>query len=319
MIKWGIIGAGNIAKRFAKSLQYEKDAALYAISGRNEQKLIAFKQAYPCEKIYIGHDKLLEDENVDAVYIALPHNMHAEWSVKALKAHKAVLCEKPAVMNAQEMCDIQAVSKHEKVLFMEAMKPRFVPAYQKIKELIEKGEIGTITSVKAENCFLLSKDLYGKTYHTKPGVGGALLDSGCYGVNWLNAYLKGTPSVLDCHVDVMNGVDMYSDTKLQFDNGIGELITGFDRNTGSHLVIYGTKGSIRCDNMHRPTEVHLMKNGSEETHFYPYVYDDFYGEIHAFDELFKAGKTESPVMTLSDSVRNAEIMDIIRNAFKKGK
>lgn len=315
MIKWGIIGAGNIAHRFAKSLSFESDAELYGISGRNEEKLKAFQKEYPCEKIYIGHENLLQDENINAVYISLPHDLHSEWIIKALRAHKAVLCEKPAVMNAAEMEEVIRVAGEEHVLFMEAMKTRFVPAYAEIKRMIDEGVIGEVYSVRASNCFLLPEEMYGKTYHTKKGVGGALLDSGCYGVTWISQYMKGSPESLGPGVKMMNGVDMFSDTFLRFENGLAELIAGFDRDTGSHVLITGTCGNIVCDEMHRPVDFTVIK-GSEETKYsYPYVHDDFFGEIHAFDELLKAGKTESDVMSLNDSLRDAEIMDLIRSGF----
>jgi len=315
MIRWGIIGAGNIAHRFCKALAFEEDASLYAISGRNEEKLLKFKEEYPCEKVYTGFEELLQDEQVDAVYIALPHHMHKEWAVKALKAHKAVLSEKPAVMNADEMKEIAEVSKAENTLYMEAMKSRFVPAFAKVKEIIEEGKIGDIVSVKAENCFLLPKEIYGKTYHTQTGVGGALLDSGCYCVNWLNAFLKGEPVLKKTYANVYKGVDYYIDARLQFENGEGEIIAAFDRRTKAFAEITGTKGRLYIENPQRPDVIHLFEGNQETVINLPYINDDFYGQIHHFDALIKEGKKESDVMTLEDSIRNAHIMDVIRTGF----
>ncbi len=236
MIRWGIIGAGNIAKRFAASLANEEDAVLYAISGRNEEKLKAFQEKNHCEKIHVGHANLLADPDVDAVYIALPHDMHEEWAVKALKAHKAVLCEKPAVMNAAEMERIRTAAEEEGVLFMEAMKSRFEPAYVRLKEILAGGELGAIRSIYAENCFLISPERTGKSYHTMPGVGGALLDSGCYCVNWLADFMTGEPVLKKVYANLRKGpVDFYVDAKLAFDNGEGEIVCAFDRRTKSQV------------------------------------------------------------------------------------
>ena len=315
MIKWGIIGAGNIAHRFCKALAFEEDAKLYAIAGRNEEKLLKFKEEYPCEKTYTSFEDLLHDENVDAVYIALPHHMHKEWAVKALQAHKAVLSEKPAVMNAEEMKEIAAVSKKENTLYMEAMKSRFVPAFAKVKEIIEEGKIGEIVSVKAENCFLIPKEMYGKSYHTQPGVGGALLDSGCYCVNWLNAFLKGDPVLKKTYANARDGVDYYIDARLQFENGEGQIIAAFDRRTEAYAEIIGTKGKLYIEHPQRPDVIHLYEEGNETIITLPYIHDDFYGQIHHFDSLIKEGKTESDVMSFTDSIRNAYIMDVIRTGF----
>ncbi len=315
MIRWGIIGAGNIARRFTASLQKDPGAVLYAISGRNEDKLKAFQEKYPCEKRYVGHENLLNDPDVDAVYVALPHHMHKEWSVKALRAHKAVLSEKPAVLNEAEMQEIRAVSREENVLFMEAMKPRFVPAYLEMKKILASGELGDIVSVYAENCFLFPAARVGTSYHTDPGVGGCLLDSGCYCVNWLNELLTGEPVLKKVYANVRQGVDWYIDAKLQFDNGEGEIVCAFDRTTVSRAVISCTKGTIIADKTHRPDALRILKGSDEKVIELPYINDDFYGQIHHFNTLLKEGRTESDIMSLDDSVRSARIMDVIRTGF----
>ena len=99
MVKFGIIGAGNIAHRFAKSLASHPDGELVAISARNEEKGRAFAKEFSVQAVYPDGAALLEDADVDAVYIALPHGLHAEWSVRAIRAGKAVLCEKPAALS----------------------------------------------------------------------------------------------------------------------------------------------------------------------------------------------------------------------------
>lgn len=316
MIRWGIVGAGNIAGRFAASLKNEKDAVLYAISGRNEEKLLAFKEKFPCEKVYVGHENLLADPDIDAVYIALPHHMHREWSVKALQAHKAVLCEKPAVLNEQEMQEIAAVSRKENVLFMEAMKPRFEPAYAEIRKITDEKKLGNIVSVYAENCFLFPREMIGKTYHTGKGVGGALLDSGCYCTNWPADFLEGEPVLTKTYANCAYDIDWYVNAKLQFDNGTGEIVAAFDRRTAPTAVLTYEKGKIIVEKPHRPDAFTIMEDGKEPVRYdFPYEYDDFYGQIHHFCTLLREGKTESPVMSSEDSIRNAHILDVIRTGF----
>lgn len=103
MIRWGILGAGKIAYRFASSLEQEADSVLAAISCRSQEKADRFAQAHPVEKIYIGYEKLLADPQIDAIYLALPHGLHEEWAIRAIQAGKAVLCEKPAALDAGQM------------------------------------------------------------------------------------------------------------------------------------------------------------------------------------------------------------------------
>lgn len=142
MIRWGIIGAGNIAKRFTISSAQTKEGILYAVANRTLEKAEAFKKNYPCEKAYGSYEALLKDPQIDMVYIALPHQYHFKWIKKALLEKKAVLCEKPATMNATQMREIKKLAKINGVFFMEAMKNRFVPVSEKINERIQRGEIG---------------------------------------------------------------------------------------------------------------------------------------------------------------------------------
>lgn len=314
MIKWGILGAGNIAKRFAQSLTYEENAVLYAISGRNPEKLQAFQQEHPCEKVYLGHENLLADPNVDAVYIGLPHDMHREWALKAIHAQKAVLCEKPAVLNEKEMQEIMTASQQEHVLFMEAMKSRFEPAYIKAKELLQENAIGDIVSIKAQISSVFPKEKYETSYITKPVVGGALLDTGCYCVNWVNDLLNGEPVVKNVSSHIVNGVDYFVDATMEFGTIEAEVIAGIDRKMEPLVEIVGTKGTMIIEKPHRPDCIHLLSYGKEEILDLPYVHDDFYGQIHHFDALMKKDMHESNVMSLQDSLRNAHLMDLIKCA-----
>ena len=111
MIQWGILGAGNIAHRFAASLAGEPDCRLAAISGRNPEKLKAFSALFGNPVWYTDHQALIDDPQVDAIYLALPHGLHREWAVKALAAGKAVLCEKPAVLHQEEMAQIARTAR----------------------------------------------------------------------------------------------------------------------------------------------------------------------------------------------------------------
>ncbi len=315
MIRWGIIGAGKIAHRFAKSLAYEEDSVLYAISGRSQEKMEAFQKEFPCEKICIGHENLLKDENVDAVYIALPHAMHKEWALQAMRAGKAVLCEKPAVMNAAEMEEIIAVSKETGVLFMEAQKSRFTPGYRKLKEMIDRGEIGEVRAISTSFCNQMPADRFGTSYHTEPGQGGCLLDGGIYCASWLNDFLGEDLKVEHVYGNIRKGVDFYIDARLSAGNKQGRLECAFDRKNPQNAVIEGEKGTVAAEHLHRCDAFAVSRNGKEERFEVPYDHDDFYSQIHHFVTLMKEGKTESDIMPLKDSLACAGIMDQIREYF----
>lgn len=307
MINWGIVGLGYIAGRFAESLSHEPRSKLAAVSSRSREKAEAFAQKFGAEKVYAGHDLLLADEKIDAVYIALPHALHKDFAVRALKAGKAVLCEKPATLNLAEMLEIAEVARAEKKLFMEAMKPRFVPLYPKIKSAL--AEIGEIQRVETSLCNLM--ELTGKTYHSQPGQGGALLDVGIYCASWLEDFLGEVTGVNKISAKIYGGIDYYVDADLNFGGMAGKLECAFDRKKPRQAILHGVRGKIVVEELHRPQVMTL----GDKTFTAPYVVDDFFGEISHLVDCLEAGKTESEIMTLNASINCAKILETARNNF----
>ena len=312
MFRWGILGAGNIAARFAKGLSFDTDAELYAISGRNHEKLEQFREKNPCEKIYVGHENLLADPEVDAVYLALPHVLHKEWAIAALKAGKPVLCEKPAALSAEEMREIKSVSEETGTLFMEAMKTRFEPAYLKIRELLKDQ---TVRSAEASVTFNFPLEYFGKTYHTVNPGGGCLLDSGIYCAGILEDFLKGKPELTKINTNIYKDIDIYVRAQLQFENGTGVLETAMDRAVPKKAKIITDTMTVEIDDPHRPSVFRITDENGTREETVPYEYDDFYPEIYHFRLLVQEGKKESDIMPMEASVRCAEILDVIREGF----
>ncbi len=318
MVRYGIIGAGKIAHRFADSLNREGDE-LYAISGRNADRLNAFAEIHPCHKICLSHEELIEDPNVEAVYLSLPNFMHAEWACHAMEHGKAVLCEKPAAMNESEMRQIKAGSETTHVLFMEAMKNRFTPAYSKTIQLLSSGVIGQLKTILLQNGALLDPAQYRNSFHMVPELGGGcLLDVGCYGVSWLQKYLGNGLKVIGTQVH-QDTVDMYVDARMEGNGILGRLICAFDRTLESKAVFTGTGGTMEVWPMHRPDHIRI-RNGQQNVELsIPYDGDDFSGEIRHFDDLFLNGARQSGVMSLADSCACAAILDRIRASFSNSR
>ena len=307
MINWGIIGTGYIAGRFAKSLNNEPRSILAAVSSRSQEKADTFAKNFYAKKSYAGHDLILEDKNIDAVYIALPHALHKDFSIKALQAGKAVLCEKPATLNFSEMAEIAAVARAEKILFMEAMKPRFVPLYQKIKSA--RNELGEIISVETSLCNLM--EFSGKTYHTQKGQGGVLLDVGIYCASWLEDFLGENFTVKNVTAKIENYIDYYVDAELNFGGKVGKLECAFDRKKPRQAVIQGTHGKIIIDELHRPQSMTI----NDKIISAPYEVDDFFGEIEHFVNCLEGGILESDIMPLQASLNCIKILDTVRSKF----
>ena len=318
MVRWGILGAGNIAHRFCASLAHEGRSKLVAVSRRSEEKANAFLAevgAAPGVRAYGSHDALLEDGDVDAIYLALPHAHHHAWALRAITAGKAVLSEKPAMLMADEMREVAEASRAHGVLFMEAMKPRFQPIYPKVCDQVQG--IGRITSVYASLCNDMLEQVAGSpTYHMTPGAGaGVLLDCGTYCANWLADLLDRTApiEVGDASCELVDGVDVYVRARLTVAGVAAELECAFDRRRPRVCRIVGERGAIEVAELHRPQQVTVCLDG-KEPHLIdaPYVVDDFFGEISHFVDLLETGKAASPVMGLEDSVRVAEYLDAVR-------
>ena len=316
MVKFGILGAGNIARRFAASLAHVEGAQLVAVSCRTQEKADAAAAALGAERAYAGHEALLADADLDAIYLALPHQFHREWAIRALRVHKAVLCEKPATLSAAEMAEVAEVARTEGVLFMEAMKPRFVPLYAQVVEAC--GRIGQLTRVDTTLCNDMLGFVSGAgTYHMTPGPGaGVLLDCGIYCASWLEDFCAGTPELVSIAGAEKDGVDVYADAAFAFDGCAGRLECAFDRAKARTATLVGTNGRIVVEELHRPQRATVYVDGEEpQVLDAPYVVDDFYGETSHFVGLLEQGLTESPIMTLDDSSRCAAILDAIRPAF----
>ena len=319
MVRFAILGAGNIAHRFAESLAHEGRASLVAASCRSVTKAEAFLAEVACAKCtraYGSHEDLLADPDVDAIYLAVPHAYHHDWAIAALRAGKAVLCEKPACVSAAQMSEVAAAAYEEGMLFMEAMKPRFVPLYRLVME--ELPGIGKIVEVRTSLC----NDMLGHvedsgSYHMTPGPGaGATLDCGTYCASWIAALCPRDTHLHSLAGAERGGVDVYADATFRSGGPSARLECAFDRAKPRQAIIVGTHGTVVVDELHRPQHATVrMPDGSERPIEAPYVVDDFFGEISHFVDLIEAGALESPIMSLDDSLRCAELLDAVRAGF----
>lgn len=345
-IRWGILGAGKISYRFAASLEQVPGCELAAVAGRRTEKLDAFAAEHPvpAARRYAddggdgaaAYQRLVDDPDIDAVYLALPHGMHAVWACKLLRAGKAVLCEKPAVLSEAEALEIADAARTSGSLFMEAMKCRFNPAHDRLKELLEGGELGAVQGVD-----IVHHVDYGDAggYLLDPIQGGTLYDLGCYGISWISELLDGPVEVERADVrwrEVGPGgapapegqepdagavpehrgarVDWEDEVSLRIGGKPAHLdLSGGDPAYIVRCTVACERGVIEIPMFHRPTSLIVRRpDKPEECIDAPSEVDDFYGEIAHFCELMRAGAPESPVMPLAATIRNAAIIDAIR-------
>ncbi|MFS1059271.1 Gfo/Idh/MocA family protein [Enterococcus casseliflavus] len=312
MINWGIIGAGNIANRFAASLENFQDAQLYGVACRTMEKAQAFQAKFPCDIVFDDYQNLLDDPTIDVVYIALPHLYHYEWIIKAFQAKKAVLCEKPATLTAQEMRDVQKQAQAHEVFFMEAMKPRFTPAYRKLKELVDGGHIGELTSVMTT--FRRHLPVEGSSYHYLPKQGGALLDMGIYNLAFIQDFSPEnlTAELIDYSL-YETGVDTYVEARFVSEDFVAVIETGFDQTKETVAELQGTKGKITIPNFHRPASFTVTIDQEDTVYDIGYEIDDFHSEIQAVHTALAQGQLENPLMSLTDSIACIALADELRS------
>ena len=314
MIRWGIIGAGKIAQRFVKSLAHESNSELYAVSCRTLAKAQQFADTYHALKAYGTYEELLQDPNVDAVYITLPHGYHYIWSIKAIKAGKVVLVEKPAGINAFEIEGIMEVLKQHPVLWMEAMKPRFTPLFQKVQALIQEGSLGDIQEIHTVLNSKQFDEVIQHSYLSDSVYGGALLDCGCYCATWITEYTKGKLRIDHINVVLQDEYDLHTQVQMHIGNTLVTLETAINQPEKKEVLIKGTKGEIRIPDLHRPITAELKIEDKVEVIDCPYKVDDFYGEISHFVNLLENGKQSSPIMPIQSSLETARLLDRIKDA-----
>lgn len=319
MIRFGILGAGNIAHRFAASLAKVEGAELVAASRRTAEKAAAFLAEVPCApgaRAYGDHEALLADPEVDAIYLALPHDLHHAWALRALDAGKAVLCEKPAMLSEAEAAEVTAAARERGLLFMEAMKTRFVPLHPHVVDAV--GALGPVARVHASLCNdALASYRTHDTYILGGGPGsGVLLDCGIYCASWLDELLPGEIAVERVDTAFYEGSDVYVDARMTIGGVAAELECACDRARPRQLVVEGERGILTVDDLHRPQHAELRIAG-EPTRVLdaPYEVDDFYGQITRFCSLMRAGALESPVMSHAATLRCARMLDRIRAAW----
>lgn len=313
-IKWGIIGLGNIAESFASDLICMADTSLYAVASRSESNAKHFAQKYGAQKWYNNYDALINDENVDAIYIAIPHNFHCEYTIKCLEHKKAVLCEKPLALNSAQVHKMIATAQKNDVLLMEALWTCFLPHYQYALELVKTKKYGELIKVEADFGFKTEYDPSSRLYDKNLG-GGSLLDIGIYTVLVALSTLGEPDSIEANAVFSKTGIDTSCNIKFGYRNDKQALLKcTITEDTPTTATLYCEKGIIRLNkNFFGPTSLTLIQNGRKEESDFNYSSKGYSYEIRHFNDLLQYGYKESPVMTYEFSRLIIETLDKIKD------
>ena len=313
-IRWGILGPGAISTKFAIGLQSADNGRLVAVGSRDELKAIAFAKRFGAPKLYGNYISLVNDPEVDAIYIGTPHAFHKEHAIMAMQAGKHVLCEKPFAINAQQAADMIEVARETSVFLMEAMWSRYLPTLVKTRELIAAGAIGNVRMLNADFGFRMGTVLPEHRLFNPDLGGGALLDVGIYPLS-LASMLFGKATKISAMANLgSTGVDEESVFVLGYPDGqMAICSTAIQLNTPHEATILGTDGSIHIPSPWWVSDRITLKTGNKETTFrLPYKGNGYTHEAEELANCVAAGKTESAVMPLAESLGIMETMDAIR-------
>ena len=265
-IRWGIIGLGNIASQFASDLQLIDDAELTGVASRNNDKANEFAKKYNCKKSYGSYDALFADDKIDIVYIATPHDSHAELAIRAMQNGKHVLCEKPLALSYDDAVKMTETSKKYNKFFMEAFWTRFIPSIREILSKVKNDEIGDIKYLKADFAFY-ANELEGNRLTDKKLGGGALFDIGVYPL-FLSYIMLGIPTeIIAKSIYHTTGVDLQTSMILQYQSAQAVLHAGFVSTSDMKAIISGTKGRIEIQSPWFMAEGYSIFKEEEETYF----------------------------------------------------
>jgi predicted dehydrogenase len=313
-IKWGIIGLGKIANKFASDLLKTKGAKLYAVASRNQEKSDSFAKQYNAHLAFDSYEALAKNATIDAIYIATPHSFHKEHTLLCLNHNKAVLCEKPFAMNSDDVAEMIALAKEKNVLLMEALWTYFLPHYHYVLNELQSKRFGNITKLEADFGFKPNIDMTSRLFKKSLG-GGSLLDIGIYPIFAALSTL-GKPIDIEAKATFFeNGVDSSCDIIFNYNNGVKAFLKStILENTATEAIFHCEKGIIKINSrFHQPSSVTLLYDGKEELIEFATKTIGYNFEILHFSELIRLGKTESPMMTLDFSRNLMKILDDVRN------
>ncbi|WP_321827038.1 Gfo/Idh/MocA family protein [Maribacter dokdonensis] len=313
MIKWGIVGAGNIAHSFSKDLALVDGGQLVSVASRSLEKARTFAKEYGAPNAFGSYEELFHSNTVDIIYLATPHTSHADLSIAAMKAGNAVLCEKPLGVNALEVQAMVAAAKENNVFLMEALWSRFNPTIKKVKELVDNGTIGDIGYLHSDFAFYaLDRDENGRLLNPDL-AGGSLLDIGIYPI-FLAYLLLGMPKDIKATANFYKtGVEVQCSMILNYDNAQAILYSGLNSNSEKKSEIAGSKGTIFIHpRWHETTGFTLEKDGEVVSNELGKRGKGYVHEIEEVHDCLNSGKKESALWSHQNSLDLITIMDTVR-------
>lgn len=312
-MKLGILGPGHIANSVAPALLAVPEIECYAAASATPGKAAAFAEKFGFEKAYTSYEDMLNDPNVELVYIATPHSHHYEHMMLCLAHGKHVICEKAFTMNAKQAMRVREFAAEKGLYVAEAIWTRYMPSRGMINEIVASGVIGKVNTLTANLSYVID----GKQRITDPALaGGALLDIGVYGLNFALMHFGDDIARIDSSVQLTEaGVDsMESITIFYKDGRMAVLTHSIYCRSDRKGIIHGDRGYLVVENINNPQSIAVYDTCDVLLARYD-VPEQINGYEYEFREAVRCireGKTEPDSMPLTETIQVMEIMDSLR-------
>jgi predicted dehydrogenase len=312
-LRWGILGTGGIAALQTSDLN-ENGFTVTAVGSRTKASADEFAATWSITTAHGSYDALVNDENVDAIYVSTPHPFHHENALQALNAGKHVLVEKPFAMNAAQTREVVELAEQKGLVVLEAMWTRYLPHMVRIRELLAANALGEIRTLIVDHLQDLPKDPKHRINDPALG-GGALLDLGIYPVSYAFDVLGVPNRIIASGTMTATNVDAQVAMIFEYDNARALLSTALDARGPNTATITGTNGRIEIDTVwYNPTTfIHFDKDGGVvERYAHPVVGRGMQYQAWELERLVAAGVTGNDILSPSQSVQVMEALDTVR-------
>ena len=315
-IRWGILGTGTIAHKFASDLQFVENAELVAVGSRSLENAKIFAEEFNIKLSFESYKELAECDQIDIVYIATPNNLHHPNTLLCLNNGKAVLCEKPLALNEKQVLEMIALAHQKNLFLMDALWTKFLPHYRKMTEIVKSGTLGELKVVLANFGFLANAEPHSRLLNPALG-GGSLMDIGIYNI-FTTLDILGEPDQINVSINsTEQGIDEQCAVIFKYNNGaMASLFSSISANLGTEVEISGTLGRLKLTTpFYDSTSVleyyldgkkTVIETEKEEGLGYQYE------ARHATNCLLN-GMTESTVVPHAESILLMQTLDKIRS------
>ncbi len=317
ILNWGLLSTAKINRALIKPINASKRTRLLAVASRSISSAEAYAREWNIPRAHGSYEALLEDPEIDVIYNPLPNHLHAEWTIKALRAGKHVLCEKPFALSLKEVDEMIAASKETGKVLSEAFMYLHHPQTLKIKEIVDGGELGQIQYIKGAFSFKLTRE--GNFRNFKEMGGGSIWDVGCYPISYARMILGEDPvEVFGWQVTGQGGSDETFAGQMRFASGaLVQFDSSFTVPLRSYMEIAGTEATLRVPNPFKPgiNQEFYIRRGDEEKKIKIKGEELYRGEVEDMCEAVLNGT--SPRVSLDFTRGNiAAILALIESAEK---